>query len=241
MTRTIPERVASIVTSVCSAIVVIAVAILPFLTPAWVSFEQGRAQAAAWTGYDATELAAATNSILHDLVLGPPDFAVQIAGAPVLEERERSHMRDVRTVFAGFYAIAVAAGAALVLLIVGARRAGHPERAWAAIRDGMRGLAVGVVIAGVIATFFFDAAFEIFHRIFFPSGSYTFDPRTDRLVQLFPFDFWSETTLVLGAAILGVAAVLWFVTRRLAMASPADGRRARTDGAPLAVTTEARR
>ncbi|HET9614918.1 MAG TPA: DUF1461 domain-containing protein [Candidatus Limnocylindrales bacterium] len=216
MTRTVPERVAAIATGLAAAIVVIALAILPFLTPAWVSFEQGRAQALAWTGYDQAQLTTATDSILHDLVLGPPTFDVQIAGAPVLGERERAHMRDVRGVFAGFFAIAVVAAIALVVLVAGARRSGHVERAWRAIADGMRGLAVGVVVAGVIATFFFDAAFELFHQLFFPRGSYDFDPRTDRLVQLFPFDFWSETTLVLGGVILALAAVVWLLARRRA-------------------------
>lgn len=220
MTRTVPERLAAIATGIAAAIVVIAVAILPFLTPAWVSFEQGRAQAQAWTGYDAAQLSAATDSILHDLVLGPPAFDVQVAGAPVLEERERAHMRDVRGVFAGFYAVAAAAAVGVAVLVIGAWRAGHPARAWRAIAAGMRWLAVGIVIAGIIATFFFDAAFEVFHRLFFPVGSYDFDPRTDRLVQLFPFDFWSETTIVLGAVILALAAVVWFVTRRLAGREP---------------------
>jgi integral membrane protein (TIGR01906 family) len=214
--RTISERIAAVATALAAAIVVIAVAILPFLTPAWVSFEQGRTHAAQLTGYTEPDLATATNAILHDLVLGPPEFAVAINGAPVLEDRERAHMRDVRGVFAGFYALALAAAVVLVALVWGARRAGHPERAWRAIGAGMRGLMVAIVIAGVVVTFFFDAAFEVFHRLFFPSGSYTFDPRTDHLVQLFPFDFWSETTLVLGGVILVLAVVIWLVTRRLA-------------------------
>jgi integral membrane protein (TIGR01906 family) len=208
VTRSVPERFAAIATGVAAAIVVVAISILPFLTPAWVSFEQGS---------DA-ELSTATDAILHDLVVGPPAFDVQVAGASVLEERERAHMRDVRGVFAGFYAIAVVAAAGLVVLVIGARRAGHPDRAWRAIGAGMQGLAVAIVIAGVIATFFFDAAFEVFHRLFFPAGSYDFDPRTDRLVQLFPFDFWSETTLVLGGVILAIAAAVWLITRRLAIA-----------------------
>jgi integral membrane protein (TIGR01906 family) len=218
VTRSVPERFAAIATGVAAAIVVVAISILPFLTPAWVSFEQGRAHAAAWTGYSDAELSTATDAILHDLVVGPPAFDVQVAGASVLEERERAHMRDVRGVFAGFYAIAVVAAAGLVVLVIGARRAGHPDRAWRAIGAGMQGLAVAIVIAGVIATFFFDAAFEVFHRLFFPAGSYDFDPRTDRLVQLFPFDFWSETTLVLGGVILAIAAAVWLITRRLAIA-----------------------
>lgn len=215
--RTVPERLAAIVTGGAAAIVVIAIAILPFLTPAWVSFEQGRAQAAAWTGYSEADLSVATNAILHDLVLGPPDFAVAVGGRPVLAERERSHMRDVRGVFAGFFLIAAIAAVGLLALAAGARRMSHPERAWAAIRNGMRGLIIGVVVAGAIAAVAFDQLFEIFHTLFFPAGSFTFDPRTDRLVQLFPFDFWSETTIVLGTLIVVMAAVV----------AVAAGRRAR--------------
>jgi integral membrane protein (TIGR01906 family) len=216
VTRSLPERLAAAATGLAAAIVVIAISILPFLTPAWVSFEQERAQAGLWTGFDRTELATATNAILHDLVVGPPSFDVTVGGAPVLEARERNHMQDVRQVFSLFYGLAILAGIALVALIIGAGRAGHLERAWRAVATGMRWLAAGVVVAGVIATFFFDAAFEVFHRLFFASGSYTFDPRTDRLVQLFPFDFWSETTIVLGVAILVLAAMVWLVSRQLA-------------------------
>ena len=206
--RAIPERLAAIATSVAAAIVVIAIAILPFLTPAWVSFDQGRAQAAEWTGFTDAELSVATNAILHDLVLGPPDFAVEVRGSPLLEERERSHMRDVRGVFAGFFLIAGVAAVGLVVLVAGARRMGHPERAWSAVSTGMRGLIVAIVVAGVVAAVAFDQLFELFHTLFFPAGSFTFDPRTDRLVQLFPFTFWSETTIVLGAVIVVAAAIL---------------------------------
>jgi integral membrane protein (TIGR01906 family) len=193
VTTTIPERVAGLLTALATAVVITAIAIVPFLTPPWVSFEQGRSGAEQLTGLTA-------------------DFDVEVAGAPVLNERERTHMRDVRGVFAGFGLLAVVAAVGLVALYAGARRLGHPERAWAAIRNGARGLAVGVVIAGVVAFFAFDAAFEVFHRLFFAGGSYTFDPGTDRLVQLFPFTFWSETTMAVG----GVIIVLSLLTATLA-------------------------
>jgi integral membrane protein (TIGR01906 family) len=212
----VPERIAAVATGVAASIVVIAIAILPFLTPAWVSFEQGRTHAASLAGYSDAELTVATNAILHDLVLGPPDFAVQIGGAPVLEERERAHMRDVRGVFGGFYVLAGVAALTLIVLSAGARRMGHRERAWSAIGSAMRWLIVGIVVVGVIASVAFDALFEIFHQLFFPAGSFTFDPRTDHLVQLFPFDFWSETTIVLGVVIVVLAAIVSFVAGRLA-------------------------
>ena len=211
---TVPERVAAVLTAIATAVVITAIAIVPFLSPAWVSFEQGRTGAEQLTGYTTAELRAATDAILADLVVGPPDFDVAVGGAPVLNAREQSHMRDVRGVFAGFAVIALLAAVGLVVAVGLARRLGHPERAWAAIRNGARGLAIGVVVAGVVAFFAFDAAFEVFHRLFFAGGSYTFDPGTDRLVQLFPFAFWSETTMAVGAVIIAISIAVSFVAGR---------------------------
>ncbi|HTG40730.1 MAG TPA: DUF1461 domain-containing protein [Methylomirabilota bacterium] len=196
------QWIAAILTALATAVVIVAVAIVPFLTPPWVDFDQGWAGAIGYTGFTHDELRTATNAILADLVVGPPDFDVTIRGVPVLNERERAHMRDVRGVFARFAVLAVLAAVGLVAAYVGARRLGHPERAWSAIRSGARGLMVGVVVAGFIAFFAFDAAFEVFHQLFFPGGTYTFNPPTDRLVQLFPDAFWSETTMAVGAVVL---------------------------------------
>jgi integral membrane protein (TIGR01906 family) len=200
--------VAAVLTAIATALVIVAVAIVPFLSPPWVAFEQGRAQATAWTGFSEADLRVATNAILADLVLGPPDFDVAIGGVPVLNEREQSHMRDVRGVFAAFAALAGAAVGALGALYVIARRGGHPERWWSAVRAGAIGLVGAIVVGGVITIFAFEAAFEVFHRLFFAGGSYLFDPATDRLVQLFPFAFWSETTMVLGGVIVALAAIV---------------------------------
>lgn len=187
---------------------------LPFLNPLWVGFEQRRAEALAWTGFNDAELTAATNAILADLVLGPPDFDVAIGGEPVLNERERGHMRDVRTVFLWF---GLLAAAAVVVLAAGWRRARRDGQALARLRRSARrgaaGLALAVVALGVTAFVAFDALFELFHVLLFPGGSYTFDPRTERLVQLFPFRFWFETSMALGALILLVCGAVSLVTR----------------------------
>lgn len=217
---TVPQRFAAALTAIATAVVITAIAILPFLTPPWVLFEQGRSGAAQLTGFSPAELDAATGAILADLVFGPPDFDVTVGGEPVLNERERAHMRDVRGVFAGFGLVAVIAAVGLVAAVAGARRLGHPDRAWRAIRNGARGLLGGVIVAAVVAALAFDAAFEIFHRLFFAGGSYTFDPGTERLVQLFPFSFWSETTMAVGAVIV----VLALIVNRIAGARGRDAR-----------------
>jgi integral membrane protein (TIGR01906 family) len=201
--------------AVATSIVILALAIVPFLTPAWVSFEQGRADAAEWTGYAPADLERVTGAILHDLVIGPPEFAVTLDGAAVLTARERAHMRDVRAVFAAFYGLAAVGAVGLALAWLAGRRV-----AWlaatlvAGVRAGALFLAGALVLGALVVAFAFDAAFEVFHQLFFPVGSYLFDPRTDRLVQLFPEAFWSETAVAVGAVALVLALLTAWIAGR---------------------------
>jgi integral membrane protein (TIGR01906 family) len=209
------SRLGLVAGALSTALILVAIAIVPFLSPAWVTFEQGRAEAAAWTGFSEPDLRTVTNSILEDLVIGPPTFDVALDGRSVLSASERSHMQDVRAVFAGFFVATAAAAAILgIAFWLGGRRAAPWTRrdAWRALRIGGLGLAAGIVIAGVVVVVAFDLAFEVFHRLFFAGGTYLFDPRTDRLVQLFPEVFWSETAIAVGA----LALVLAIGTARLA-------------------------
>jgi integral membrane protein (TIGR01906 family) len=204
---------ATFLTAVATAIVIVTLAILPFLTSGWVAFEQDRAQATAWTGFTTDELRVATDAIVADLVFGG-DFGVEVNSRPVLNDRERQHMADVRSVFRGLWILALAS---VVVLVAASRRADR-GRTWGAVRAGAIGLSVGVVIAGVVGFFAFDRLFELFHSIFFPAGSYLFDPTTDRLVQLFPFVFWDETAMAVGGVIIVVAILVAFVAGRRAAA-----------------------
>lgn len=211
--NTLGARAASVLIGLATAIVIVAVTIVPFLSAQWVAFEQSRAQATAWTGYTTEELRVATDAILADLVFGG-DFMVQVNDQPVLNEREQAHMGDVRSVFRGLWILAVIS----VVVLMAASRLVDRHRAWRAVRGGAIGLSIGVVIAGVVGLFAFDRLFEMFHTIFFPAGSYLFDPATDRLVQLFPFAFWDETAMVVGGVILVVCAVVAVVAGRRAAA-----------------------
>jgi len=207
------SRLADIWIGLATALTILALTIPFFLNPAWVGFEQGRAQATAWTGFGEADLTSATNAILADLVIGPPDFDAAVGDVPVLNERERSHMRDVRGVFVGFFALSLVAAVSAVVIV--ARRRGEERVAsWRAIQGGALGLIAALVVGAFISFFAFDALFETFHRIFFPGGSYDFDPTTDRLVQLFPFQFWNETAIAVGAVSIVIALVVALVAAR---------------------------
>jgi integral membrane protein (TIGR01906 family) len=201
---------ASVVVGVAAALVIVALAILPFLNPLWVGFEQGRADALAWTGFSQAQLTAVTDSVLSDLIVGPPTFDVTVDGQPVLDPRERQHMADVRGVFVGFFVVAIAAAVVLAAAFMLARDRAARARLWRRLSRAGAAIIVVTIAVGVLGLLFFEQAFEVFHTLFFPAGSYDFDPATEKLVQLFPFDFWLETTVAVVVVIVGLSALLWW-------------------------------
>lgn len=198
--------------AISTIVVIVAVAVGLFLNPIWVGFEQGRTGAAGLTGFTSEQVRDVTGGILHDLVIGPPVFAQVVDGAPVLKDRERSHLVDVRGVFIAFGGLALLGALTLVNARIASRGARWFRRS---VGAGATILAASVLVGGVIVAVAFDPAFEVFHRLFFAGGTYTFDPRSDRLVQLFPDAFWAETSIAVGAAILAMCIVVaWRGLRR---------------------------
>jgi integral membrane protein (TIGR01906 family) len=208
--------VRSALVAAATALVILGASILPFATPGYVRFEQDRTNVGATTGYSPADLETIAGSLLGDLMLWRGDFAVEAGGAAVLSDVDRAHMRDVRGVFTGLW-ILVLAGVAMLAFAFWRSRADARARGgtWLAVGRGAKGLLIAVVVLGALAAFAFDAMFELFHRLFFAEGSYTFDPATDHLVQLFPEQFWFETTMALGVVLVIVSIVVaWVASRR---------------------------
>ena len=121
-------------------------------------------------------------------------------------------MVDVRTVLISLGLVALAATVLLAGLMVASR---GRRWFWRAVGTGASVLVGGVIVVGVAFALFFDQAFELFHGMFFTPGTYMFDPRTDRLVQLFPDQFWSETSVAIALAVLLLAFLVVLEARRL--------------------------
>jgi integral membrane protein (TIGR01906 family) len=202
--------------AISAALAVIGGAVVVFLNPIWVGFEQARTHADRFTGYSLDDVHRVTNAILGELILGPATFLQQVGGVAVFDARERQHLADVRGVLLAFFGLVVIA---IAVLIVAAWRARDRPGMWRAVAAGTAVLAGAVVIVGALFAAFFDAAFELFHRLLFPSGSYNFDPSQERLVQLFPEDFWAETSIALAIVILVLSVVVSWLARRRAAAS----------------------
>lgn len=218
MTGVVARRLAGVAVAISTILVIAGAATVLFLNPAWVGFEQGRADTTAWTGWTAGQVGQVTGAILSDLVFGPGDFAMTLDGSPVFDAREQGHMRDVRRVFTAFGALVLAG---VVVVLAAWRRSRSAGWFWTAVGAGAAVLAGSVVFLGVVFGLAFDTAFDVFHRLFFAGGSYAFDPATERLVQLFPETFWYETTIALGVVVfIAGIAVAWYAIRR-ATAAPA--------------------
>jgi integral membrane protein (TIGR01906 family) len=226
------RRLARVAVAVATAVAITGFAIALFFNPLWVSFAQGRADAAAYTGWTAEQVDMVTRDIVIEIWVGPGTFGQEVAGVPVFDERERAHMADVRRVVISFYALVVVAAATLVLAGVVSRGA---RWFWRAVASGAKILVAGTIAVGLAFLLFFDTAFTLFHEIFFAEGSWTFDPATDRLVQLFPYQFWTETSVAIAVVGLILAVGVWMAGLRLGRTPPTTrGGSDATDGIPPA-------
>jgi len=89
------------------------------------------------------------------------------------------------------------------------------------VSRGAAGLAVAVVGLGAWVVVSFDTAFLAFHLVAFPEGNFSFDPRTERLVQLFPEQFWSDTAIALRLLLLAASIATAAIAERVARRRPA--------------------
>ena len=200
-------------TTIATVIVIVGLTVALFFNPLWIAFEQDRTGVPAITGYTPEQVRTVTNSILADLILGPPEFAVTADGQPVLDAAERSHMVDVRNILLLFGTLVAIATLTLGAIVAVNRRAAW---LWRAIARGSGGLALVGIIVGAAVLFFFDAVFLAFHRVFFPQGNFSFDPLTERLTQLFPDQFWTETSIAIAVVGLAIAILATLASRRRA-------------------------
>jgi len=205
---------ARVVVGLATAAVILGVTVALLFNPVFVNAGLRQAGSAAILGMTEVQAESASDRTLGEMLFGPGDFAFSVeAGGPrFYDESEAAHLRDARLVLLLF--LAAALGCVLALVVVTVRvRASWP---WRAIAGGAAVLAVALAALGLFFTFAFDTAFELFHRIFFPGGNYSFDVTRERMVQLYPVPFWELTFTVgfLVAIVLGAAA--WFLARRRA-------------------------
>jgi integral membrane protein (TIGR01906 family) len=118
-------------------------------------------------------------------------------GVPLFNDRELSHMHDVKNVVQP----ALAVGYGIWFLVLGLGLWARFGGWWAEyVRSIRRGgwFAVGLVVfLGILASISFWQFFTVFHELFFTGNSWQF-LYTDTLIRLFPMRFWQDAFLFVG-------------------------------------------
>lgn len=141
-------------------------------------------------------------------------------GTPLFNERELSHMDDVKRVTQGALNVFYLALAGLALLGLWSKRGEQ----WTAYRQGLRrggwimlGLAGTVAVVVLVGMFLlpdlFWSFFSGFHALFFEGDSWLF-AYSDTLIRLFPLRFWQDTFLfAAGIAVAGGLGLAYGIKR----------------------------
>ena len=130
-------------------------------------------------------------------------------GTPIYNERELSHMHDVKGVVQGALRAWYAATIILLILAAFAVRGKWTGEYLNGLRRGgwwMMGLAVTLgLISGagiLIDPNIFWSFFEWFHSLFFEGDTWLFF-YSDTLIRLFPIRFWQDAVITLAVIALG--------------------------------------
>jgi len=190
---------------------------LLLFNPPFVSALQQRHVVAAAFGVPQGEVDRVTGELLLDLFTDG-GFDAALPGEPaLLDDRERSHMHDVARLVRLLGLAVIVAVTVAVLCVTRmrgeARRVGGVMLRTAAV-IGAAALALALTFAVA-----FEPAFLAFHALFFPPGTYLFEPGSN-LITLFPQGFWFDAALAAGATILLSAALCALAGYRLSRSRP---------------------
>ena len=144
--------------------------------------------------------------------LGDLQFA---DGSAVFNERELSHMVDVKIFFKA--AMQGWLGLVIALVVIGliSWRVKLTGKFWRAVSNGgwlTLGL-IGLILATVFLNFY--ALFSAFHQIFFEGDTWLFY-YSDTLIRLFPIRLWQDLFIAIGGLTVAGALFLALKGRRWA-------------------------
>ncbi len=141
----------------------------------------------------------------------------------LFNNREISHMKDVKQLVRGVYVSALVSAAYLAAMIVVGfswQKARFVPALAKHLTWGGGLTLILMVVFGTAALVGFDGVFLKFHQLSFANDLWQLDPRTDYLVRIFPQDFWFDATMwvslrvIAGALILTVVGSGYFVYGR---------------------------
>lgn len=142
-------------------------------------------------------------------------------GVPLYNERELSHMEDVKNLTGAALRTWYVSLVILIGVGVWAWRGDWFEELKQMLGTGGQ---VTVILLGTIILVLalnFNQLFTWFHRVFFEGDTWIF-PYSDTLIRLFPLPFWRDAFAVVGVLAFGSGAGLWYFWGRRRVNSTKD-------------------
>lgn len=143
----------------------------------------------------------------------PLDVKTRILGQEqnLFNNREISHMKDVKQLVRGVYILSIASALYLVAMtVIGfcLQKGRFVPNLAKRISWGGALTLVLLVVFGIAASVGFDSLFLKFHQLSFANDFWRLDPRTDYLVRIFPQRFWFDATVWVMIRVIVVALML---------------------------------
>jgi integral membrane protein (TIGR01906 family) len=197
------------------AVLVVGLALYPMLHPTYTKLLSQRYSMVQESGLSQARVLSLAEQVRQFVSDSEVDtLPVTVDGRPGFDAAAVSHLRDVRSVFAG---ARTATGILAVIVVVwlGVLMARRRIREVGIAMLWAAGFDAAIVVLGGLAGFAnFDALFAWFHGLFFSAGTWQF-PADSLLIEIFPTGFWVAcgvtwaALILLGAVILGVGG--WLV------------------------------
>ncbi len=191
------------------ALLVVGLSLQLLLLPAYTHTLVARVGAAGLTGLDRQRtLELAEEVRAYVTTPDPPALPERVDSRPGFDERQASHLDDVRSVMIPATVLTWILLAGAIVWCVAAWRS---PAARSALRRAVFGAGVGLLVAvpllGLAGLADFDALFARFHGLFFAAGTWQFYA-DDLIIQLFPEAFWAVSGLVWGLLIAVTAGAM---------------------------------
>ena len=113
---------------------------------------------------------------------------------PVFDQRETSHMVDVKNLYAFFAKVMYFAliGAAVILISL-FRKDGKRQFFANAVKGYKSALIIAVILCVIFAIAFtvgFNTFWTMFHKVMFTNDLWLLDPRVSTMINMYPLPFW---------------------------------------------------
>lgn len=123
-------------------------------------------------------------------------------GSPLFNDRELSHMLDVKVLVKAMILAWMLIGLFIILMRFVFQWLKSSPLFWKAISLG-GWISIGFIVAVMVGVALnFDQLFTFFHEVFFKGDTWLFYT-SDNLIRLFPMEFWSNCFIIIGVLMTG--------------------------------------